>query len=84
VTLNSAPETQTQNVLTDNNLKRKQQGILSLTQNKIKVCAKPATELEIKLYQNFSWSRTSKQMQNTHGPFLFYKENIKSFRLLSV
>jgi hypothetical protein len=49
VNINGAPlpaqtETQTQNVLTDNNPRRKQQGILSLTHDKMKVCAKPVIE----------------------------------------
>ena len=81
--LTAQPETQTQNVLTDNNPRRKQQGILSLTQDKMKVCAKPAIELELKLYQTFNWSSKSKEMQNAHGPLLFYKENVKTFPLLS-
>jgi hypothetical protein len=41
------PESQAQNVLTDNNPRRKQQGIFSLTQVKVKTSAKPAIELEI-------------------------------------
>jgi hypothetical protein len=69
-------------VLTDNNPRRKQQGIFSLTQDKAKTCAKPATELEIKLYQNFSWSSKNK-LQKSHGPLLFYKENIETFPLLA-
>jgi hypothetical protein len=36
-------------------------------------------ELELKLYQTFK----SKEMQNAHGPLLFYKENVKTFPLLS-
>ncbi len=39
VALTAPTETLTQNVLTDNNPRRKQQGILSLTQDKIKVYA---------------------------------------------
>ena len=77
------PESQAQNVLTDNNPRRKQQGILSLTQDKAKTCAKPAIELEIKLYQNFSWSSNNKELQKSHGPLLFYKENIETFPLLA-
>ncbi len=83
VALTAQTQTQTQNVLTDNNPRRKQQGILSLTQDKLKVCAKPAIELEIKLYQNFSWSSKNKEMQNAHGPLLFFKENMETFPLLS-
>jgi hypothetical protein len=49
----------------------------------MKVCAKPAIELELKLYQTFNWSSKSKEMQNAHGPLLFYKENVKTFPLLS-
>jgi hypothetical protein len=49
----------------------------------MKVCAKPAIELELKLYQTFKWSSKSKEMQNAHGPLLFYKENVKTFPLLS-
>ena len=67
------PESQAQNVLTDNNPRRKQQGILSLTQDKAKTCAKPAIELEIKLYQNFSWCRMDH----------FLQKNIKTFPLLA-
>ena len=66
VPLTAQTENETQNVLTDNNPRCKQQGILSLTQDKMKVCSKPEIELNRKgpfkrarkVWEYVSWQRS--------------------------
>jgi hypothetical protein len=52
---------------------------LLATQDKNKVKSKHVLDLEIKMYQTFEWC-TSHQ---AHGPLLIYKQNSKTFPLLS-
>jgi hypothetical protein len=74
---------QSQITLTDNNPRRKQPGILLETQDKNKVKSKHVLDLEIKMYQTFEWCTSDQALAKAHGPLLFYKQNSKTFPLLS-
>ena len=76
-------QSQSEITLTDNNPRRKQPGILLSTQDKNKVKSKHVLDLEIKMYQTFEWCTSDQALAKAHGPLLFYKQNSKTFPLLS-